>query len=74
MVNPDGVYFGNHRTSIIGQDLNRNYHTTDFDAFPEIEAVHNLINRARRTHKIKFLFDLHGHSARKNIFAYGDEQ
>jgi hypothetical protein len=23
MVNPDGVYYGNYRTSLIGKDLNR---------------------------------------------------
>ena len=27
----------------------------------------------RKSHKIRFLLDLHGHSARKNIFAYGEE-
>ena len=25
MVNPDGVYVGNHRTGILGQDINRNF-------------------------------------------------
>ena len=73
MVNPDGVFFGNHRTSVIGQDLNRNFNTVDYDVFPQIQAVHHAINRARKSHKIRFLIDLHGHSARKNIFAYGDQ-
>ena len=36
MVNPDGVFFGNHRTSIIGQDLNRNFKMTDVECFPEV--------------------------------------
>ena len=34
MVNPDGVFVGNHRTSLIGQDLNRNFNTTDVEVFP----------------------------------------
>lgn len=29
--------------------------------------------KVRKSHKIRFLLDLHGHSARKNIFAYGSE-
>ena len=36
MVNPDGVFFGNHRTSAIGQDLNRNFKFGDLEGFPEI--------------------------------------
>lgn len=25
MVNPDGVFLGNHRTGVMGQDINRNF-------------------------------------------------
>lgn len=34
MVNPDGVFFGNHRTGVLGQDLNRNFHSTEEELFP----------------------------------------
>jgi hypothetical protein len=26
------------------------------------------------THNIEFIIDLHGHSAKRNIFAYGEEE
>ena len=73
MVNPDGVFVGNHRASAIGQDLNRNFNSKDLDVFPEIEIIQNLIVKIKKSYKINYLLDLHGHSARKNIFAYGDE-
>ena len=41
MVNPDGVIVGNHRTGLVGIDLNRKF--TAFlmqrDMYPEVEAV-----------------------------------
>jgi murein tripeptide amidase MpaA len=43
MVNQDGVFLGNHRTGVLGQDLNRkfniNFSSSEMDCFPEIEAV-----------------------------------
>jgi murein tripeptide amidase MpaA len=36
MVNPDGVFLGNHRTGVLGQDLNRNFQHCDLEFFPEI--------------------------------------
>lgn len=35
--------------------------------------VENFIISVQKKHKVAFLFDLHGHSAKKNIFAYGEE-
>jgi murein tripeptide amidase MpaA len=29
MVNPDGVFLGNHRTGVMGQDINRNFNGND---------------------------------------------
>jgi murein tripeptide amidase MpaA len=29
MVNPDGVFLGNHRTGIVGIDLNRKFNSND---------------------------------------------
>ena len=72
MVNPDGVFFGNHRTSIIGQDLNRNFKFSGLECFPEVDFISRLVARIKKRENIRFLMDLHGHSARKNIFAYGD--
>ena len=34
MINPDGVFLGNHRTGVLGQDLNRNFHNKDLEYFP----------------------------------------
>lgn len=75
MVNPDGVVVGNHRTSLTGVDLNRkftfNLKPTDKEMYPEVEAIKMFVRGLQKTHMIEMFIDLHGHSAKKNIFAYG---
>jgi murein tripeptide amidase MpaA len=34
MINPDGVIFGNYRTSLSGKDLNRKFIIEDIDLYP----------------------------------------
>jgi|JI6StandDraft_1071083.scaffolds.fasta_scaffold17930_6 murein tripeptide amidase MpaA len=42
MMNPDGVVFGNFRTSLLGVDLNRNFHREEELLFPEVVALKRL--------------------------------
>lgn len=39
MLNPDGVILGNHRTSVSGKDLNREFLSTNKVIFPEVIAL-----------------------------------
>ncbi|CAG0884092.1 unnamed protein product [Darwinula stevensoni] len=78
MLNPDGVIVGNHRCSLSGKDLNRQYKTVTRDTFPIIWHLKNLIRRlCDETNNYGgqlFLYcDLHGHSRKHNIFMYGCE-
>ena len=34
MLNPDGVFFGNYRTGIVGDDFNRKFSSGRKDVFP----------------------------------------
>ena len=52
MLNPDGVFFGNHRTGVMGQDLNRNFHSTEEEVFPEIKTIQKLIEQIKANQKI----------------------
>jgi hypothetical protein len=74
MVNPDGVFFGNHRTGLLGQDFNRHFDTNEEEFFPEVVAVKTLVHSLKKRGKVRFLFDLHGHSAKRGIFAYAAEE
>lgn len=42
MVNPDGVFLGNYRSTLIGSDLNRSFHVATPWAHPTIRAVIDL--------------------------------
>jgi hypothetical protein len=70
MLNPDGLFFGNHRTGILGQDFNRHFDIDDEKFFLEIVALKKLVRSVKRRGKIRFIFDLHGHSSKKRVLAY----
>ena len=82
MMNPDGVVFGNFRTSkfgnnldYLGYDLNRNFHQKDPHVFPEIMALKNICLTYIKEFSENFVcfIDLHGHSNQKNSFIYGPD-
>lgn len=71
MLNPDGVFVGNYRTGILGEDFNRKFATGKKELFPEIHILRKVINDCKRSGKVLLFLDLHGHSVLKNSFIYG---
>lgn len=47
MVNPDGVVFGNYRTSLSGKDLNRQFRNKKHELTPEVAALKDLVLRLK---------------------------
>lgn len=47
MINPDGVIFGNFRTSLSGKDLNRQFKAKNQDLIPEVTELKNLVKRLK---------------------------
>jgi murein tripeptide amidase MpaA len=48
MLNPDGVFIGNYRTGIIGDDLNRRFNSGRKEFYPEIYALKKLIVQCKK--------------------------
>ncbi|XP_063304948.1 cytosolic carboxypeptidase 4 [Pelobates fuscus] len=72
MLNPDGVINGNHRCSLNGEDLNRQWVTPDSNLQPTIYHLKGLLYYLNSIGKTPLVFcDYHGHSQRKNVFFYG---
>ena len=73
MSNPDGVIAGNYRTSVSGNDLNRQYHAPDPRLHPTVKAIKDLVAEYSKKEGQKLIgfIDLHGHSRKKNVFIYG---
>ncbi|KHJ47435.1 zinc carboxypeptidase [Trichuris suis] len=73
MLNVDGVVNGNHRCSLAGEDLNRQWVHPDKSLFPSVYHTKNLIGYLHHIGKTPLVYcDFHGHSRKKNIFAYGN--
>ncbi|NWR58333.1 CBPC4 carboxypeptidase, partial [Bucorvus abyssinicus] len=72
MLNPDGVINGNHRCSLSGDDLNRQWLTPNSQLHPTIYHAKGLLYYLRSIGRAPLVFcDYHGHSQKKNVFLYG---
>ncbi|KAM4675926.1 cytosolic carboxypeptidase 4 [Discoglossus pictus] len=72
MLNPDGVINGNHRCSLNGEDLNRQWMSPKSNLQPTIYHLKGLLYYLNNICKTPMVYcDYHGHSQRKNVFFYG---
>nr|XP_031296391.1 cytosolic carboxypeptidase 4 isoform X2 [Camelus dromedarius] len=72
MLNPDGVINGNHRCSLRGEDLNRQWLSPSAHLQPTIYHAKGLLHYLGSVGRRPVVFcDFHGHSQKKNVFLYG---
>ncbi|KAG9469549.1 hypothetical protein GDO78_020237, partial [Eleutherodactylus coqui] len=72
MLNPDGVINGNHRCSLSGEDLNRQWQNPNADLHPTIYHTKGLLQYLASFKRVPLVYcDYHGHSRKKNVFMYG---
>lgn len=85
MLNPDGVIYGNYRSSLLGVDLNRRWKNPSKFLHPTIYYSKSLIKWLNTFSKNPYIIsdsnyqiggivmccDFHGHSRKKNVFMYG---
>lgn len=71
MLNPDGVRYGNYRTSLLGVDLNRRWKYPNKVLHPTVFYAKKMIEEVRNRHQIVMVCDMHGHTKKKNVFMYG---
>nr|XP_056704336.1 cytosolic carboxypeptidase 1 isoform X3 [Euleptes europaea] len=72
MLNPDGVINGNHRCSLSGEDLNRQWQNPNPDLHPTIYHAKGLLQYLSAIKRLPLVYcDYHGHSRKKNVFMYG---
>ncbi|XP_046986036.1 cytosolic carboxypeptidase 6-like [Schistocerca americana] len=74
MMNPDGVFLGNYRSTLTGFDLNRTWHQISRWAHPELHAVHTMLTELDQNKDVDldFVLDFHAHSSLQGVFIYGN--
>ncbi|CAM9727386.1 unnamed protein product, partial [Choristocarpus tenellus] len=74
MLNPDGVFNGNYRSSYLGFDLNRHWLNPSSWAQPEIFSVKQVVTKMYEDPAVNldFYIDIHAHSIGTNSFMYGN--
>ena len=75
MTNPDGVIAGNYRTSLSGNDLNRQFLSPSAKLHPTVDHIKKLcrsiLTQANQPEPFLGFIDIHGHSRKKSVFMYG---
>lgn len=74
MLNPDGVYLGNYRCSLMGFDLNRHWQDPSPWAHPTLHATKQYLLQLHNDEAtdVEFYIDIHAHSTLSNCFMYGN--
>ncbi|KAG5893192.1 hypothetical protein JTB14_016468 [Gonioctena quinquepunctata] len=74
MLNPDGVFLGNYRSTVMGTDLNRSWHIANPWCHPTIKAVADMLGMLdkNKEFQLDFVVDIHAHSSLKGCFIYGN--
>nr|XP_050851356.1 cytosolic carboxypeptidase 6 [Vespula vulgaris] len=74
MINPDGVFFGNYRSTLMGMDLNRNWNRISEWIHPTLSATKSMLESLdKNTHTpLDCVLDLHAHTNATGVFVYGN--
>ncbi|KAG6450398.1 hypothetical protein O3G_MSEX006591 [Manduca sexta] len=74
MLNPDGVFLGNHRSDLLGSDLNRCWNRATSFAHPALVAVNDLVNKltAEKDVQLDFIIDIHADISHEGVFVHGN--
>lgn len=70
MLNPDGVIQGNHRTDLLGFDMNRRWAEPSPWLHPIMYAVRTLATMIKEERPIDVFCDIHGHFQPYGGFMY----
>ncbi|XP_011302716.1 cytosolic carboxypeptidase 6 [Fopius arisanus] len=74
MLNPDGVFLGNYRSTLMGVDLNRAWNRISDWIHPTLSATKTLLESLDKNTNIPLdcVLDLHAHTNATGLFVYGN--
>ncbi|XP_015599714.1 cytosolic carboxypeptidase 6 isoform X2 [Cephus cinctus] len=74
MLNPDGVFLGNYRSTLMGMDLNRSWNRISDWVHPTLAATRALLESLDKNPNapLDCVLDLHAHTNATGVFVYGN--